>query len=863
MGVSNSQRKKLSPVSYLLIICLLANVFVVLINPNQKSNIKEVKAATGNLHLFWTGANAPSGWTIVSDGLGEPFFGRFIKGAASYGGTGGSAIHTHTVTTTVNATGSIGRDTSASDTHSTLAHSHSSNTNVSSPSHLPPYRQIKVIEYGSGVPDTIPAGAVAIFDSAPPSGWTTLTNYNSKFLRCLDDATSTGGATTHTHTVTTSLGYSIQARVAPNGRINTSMSRYDHTHTLASSYTTSSESNLPVYIDVILASKDSDGAAPIDMIGFFDDALSYGWSSVSGNGGAFDGKYIRGNSSYGGTGGSNTHSHDDSGYQTTTDGSTFDGTALDGTYGGAFGNHTHAVTFTNFQTVSNEPPYIEVIFAKRTAVYQPEINNWRWYADEKDETPGTAYAAENTTTPSVEMGKSIGFKLRINFTEVEGVAGNNSRKKLQYATSTSGPWTDVGATSYTGALFRYYDGGGSDNGTLDSTLITGSSSTSKGIHNESNSAAPSNSDHPASTTVEFEYCIENYNAAANTLYYFGFEDETSGEIPIASGKSHPSLTTASVYDLSMTSPSSVYFGSWKLGSSADYKYTFGVGEEIEMRDNRGQTLGSSSGWTCSVEVTTDLTYVITPPSVDPASFTGSGVDDMSSGGTYSGSSDLDYKVEIDSHYDASASFTNAGGIVNVLSTGHGITLHSGITVFVQGSTDYDGTYTEGSGLNYIDADNFTLDTLYQGTPRTGTVEYIPNTFKWSDDGGSTWDAEDVAMTGLAQTLNNGVTVTFGATTGHAKGDYWEFTAHAGEVNTITSSQMEWTTNAITGYYDAPTTGMTGSTDENMGSGAVTAVEAVGSGKQGLGGFYILPSIKITGVTKIGDYTGGVLTFTIL
>lgn len=794
MDINNRHRKKLSPISYLLIICLLANTFIVFINPDYQFNIKEAKAAVGNLHLFWTGGDAPTGWTTVSDGLGEAFFAKFIKGAASYNEAGGSsASHTHTVTTTVYATGSTGRNTSVGNTHSIKTHSHSSNTNVTSPSHLPPYKQIKVIEYDSGVPDTIPEGAVAIFDDTPPDGWTTLTSYDSKFLRCLDDASSTGGSASHTHTVTTSLGYTVQARVAPNGTVGTSISRYNHTHTLASSYTTSSASNLPSYINVILASKDSDGAAPISMIGFFDDTLSYGWTSVSGGGGAFNGKYIQGNSSYGGTGGSNTHSHDDSGYQATTGGSTYDGTTLNGTYGGAFGNHTHAVTFTNFQTVSNEPPYIEVVFAKRTAVYKPEINNWRWYADEDDATPGAAYAAENTTTPQVEMGKSIGFKLRINFTETEGVARNNSRKKMQYATSTDGPWTDVGATNYVGALFRYYDpgsGNGDDNETLASILITGSSSTYKGIHNESNDAAPSNSDHPASTTVEFEYCIENYNAAANTLYYFGFEDELAGEIPVASGKSHPSLTTASVYDLSINAPSSVYLGSWELGSSAYYSHTFDSGEEITIRDNRGQTVGSSSGWDCAAEITTELLYTATSAYCSAVSFNGGGLDDMSvSRCAFTGRVDTDYKIEIDGN----------------------------------------------PGLD---------------------------TFKWSDDGGSTWDATNVFINSKdGNVLNNGITILFASGFGHTIGDYWTFTAYAAETYTISKANVHFTTNTVVGKYDAPTTGITGISDTSMGS-AVTAATVSGSGKQGLGGFELKPTLDIYSVSHVGEYAG-VITFTLL
>lgn len=55
---------------------------------------------------------------------------------------------------------------------------------------------------------------------------------------------------------------------------------------------------------------------------------------------------------------------------------------------------------------------------------------------------------------------------------------------------------------------------------------------------------------------------------------------------------------------------------------------------------------------------------------------------------------------------------------------------------------------------------------------TGT----PNTFKWSDDGGSTWDATGVSITGSDQTLNNGVTIRFGATTGHTSTNNWTWTA---------------------------------------------------------------------------------------
>lgn len=60
----------------------------------------------------------------------------------------------------------------------------------------------------------------------------------------------------------------------------------------------------------------------------------------------------------------------------------------------------------------------------------------------------------------------------------------------------------------------------------------------------------------------------------------------------------------------------------------------------------------------------------------------------------------------------------------------------------------------------------------------------PNTFKWSDDGGSTWDASTVSITGADQALNNGVTIRFAATTGHTSTNRWDWTAR-----TITSKHV--------------------------------------------------------------------------
>ena len=53
----------------------------------------------------------------------------------------------------------------------------------------------------------------------------------------------------------------------------------------------------------------------------------------------------------------------------------------------------------------------------------------------------------------------------------------------------------------------------------------------------------------------------------------------------------------------------------------------------------------------------------------------------------------------------------------------------------------------------------------------------PNSFRWSDDGGATWEFSTVNVTyGSWQKLNNGVKIKFSANTGGVSGDFWLFTA---------------------------------------------------------------------------------------
>lgn len=71
--------------------------------------------------------------------------------------------------------------------------------------------------------------------------------------------------------------------------------------------------------------------------------------------------------------------------------------------------------------------------------------------------------------------------------------------------------------------------------------------------------------------------------------------------------------------------------------------------------------------------------------------------------------------------------------------------------------------------------------IFTGTVSRGMVVYIdasttPNTFKWSHDGGSNWVATGINITGGVQALSEGIAIKFVATTGHATGSQWSWTA---------------------------------------------------------------------------------------
>lgn len=329
-----------------------------------------------NLILFWDGASIPSGWTCISDDAGEPFYYRFPMGGSTYGSTGGTETHTHSSTSSCGGpSATLQRNSGSAVTTATSTHTHTPTVTVATENHLPPYYDLKVIRYNSGIPSILPAGVIALFPSTSlPPGWSLYTAADNRFLRGAPSAGGMGGNPTHTHSVSVSTGGPSSTVGLATDPCDDSTAYPTSTHTHTGSGTTSSATNLPPYITVVLGKAGSDTPIPGGMIGMFDGIPSGNWTVLP----SFNGRFPMENltAGYGVTGGSSTHNHSDlsitTGTGATASANLDAGTAV--TF--ASGTHTHTVT-VSFTESSHLPPYVTVIFAQATCGlrWQQNIEN--------------------------------------------------------------------------------------------------------------------------------------------------------------------------------------------------------------------------------------------------------------------------------------------------------------------------------------------------------------------------------------------------------------------------------------------------------------------------------------------------------
>jgi hypothetical protein len=153
----------------------------------------------------------------------------------------------------------------------------------------------------------------------------------------------------------------------------------------------------------------------------------------------------------------------------------------------------------------------------RTAPQTFTQQDYRWYANTGSITVTSTLAAENTAASGIVQLQAI--RLRMNV-RADGLDLSTTTRafKLQYATTTTGPWIDVGHIGSTTTTWRGFDVGGiADGTTLPSTVLSGSDVAES--YEEANPSTLNPTRIPAGQEGEWDWVLQN-RSRTNSTYYF-------------------------------------------------------------------------------------------------------------------------------------------------------------------------------------------------------------------------------------------------------------------------------------------------------------------------------------------------------
>ncbi len=508
--------------------------------------------------LFWDSAAAvPTGWTDIS----STYNNLFPRGdtIANFGTTGGTSNHIPTTSSvTVSATNNNQSSTGGGNgtTLATLGHTHPapSITNIadatpSSNNNIPAYRTLRLMSYDAGIPNVIPAGGVALFDSTPgvptDGSWTRLSAQDGKMIRVSTTAGSTGGSDTHNYTLTWSgLGMSSGA-VLKNGFLGASNRGVGpHTHAAPAPTTSATMSSLPPYITPLLAKANAN--TPTISVGFsamFDGDPGGGWvirsqSSGSADNTTFYHQYLRPNTAWNGT----SQGRDNETLTTATV-DTPDAnpgfTNLAGLFltgDGSSPDHTHTLTATFNNSTDVIPPYFGVVVAEKVNFI---MSDYRWYEDSGNQDVTDPWSVLNVAQDAPILAIPTAYKppdlkdqlrLRVRIT----VNGNNlaagvAQFKIQYkeggtdGSCTTGSWTDVDTAGTGTAAWRYgtstAPGHPNDGDPISTSRLSPASNVMQQFVASSSSSLNPNAVSLGQTT-EYDFYLQDNAALGATHYYF-------------------------------------------------------------------------------------------------------------------------------------------------------------------------------------------------------------------------------------------------------------------------------------------------------------------------------------------------------
>ena len=523
-----------------------------------------------HMFLFWDPTSSytfPSsqGWQLVNT-----YNGRFIRGEApaNFGQTGGdgSRPFSPSVTVTVSTPNENGIANNGNNgTQSSITHTHPAPTynlgadNNGDPSNpdVPAFRTLQLMEYmpssGACLPSSIPAGAIALFNSTTlPTKFVAYNADNGKTLR-VDSTVHSGGGDTVTNTVSNISGLSVDPNAATDetnratfilgNNMNTSPAA-THTHGPPSPnyFTTTPVSSLPPYVQPVMGQATADiPTLSINIVALFDADPGPSWSILSNPGGQYYQKFVRPGTDVNlSSQGSDTHTAPSktvvSGPATPAD-TTIKGANIGLTFNLATVDHTHNITF-DFGSVSNIPPYVNFVIAQKVSFV---MMSFRWYVD-----PPGVTGTQNTVSDPWPSGSSVDIAPDMVLPAVPApyrppdaneqtqlrlraqilVAGkplpaNGTSFRLQYqATSLndclSGDWQDVGSGDW-----HYGTNGLTDGAQLGGTSIfTAPSSTVLQTFSKSDGGGTALNAAATGALMEYDWLIQDTGAQSGTQYYF-------------------------------------------------------------------------------------------------------------------------------------------------------------------------------------------------------------------------------------------------------------------------------------------------------------------------------------------------------
>ena len=253
------------------------------------------------------------------------------------------------------------------------------------------------------------------------------------------------------------------------------------------------------------------------------------------------------------------------------------------------GNHsgtiTHSASGGSYDSVSISSVVANITDDDTAGSEQLE---YRWYANADSASPGAALAAQDIPLAGGTEGTSYHLRMGVKDSVVDLNPGQAF--KLQYATSQSGPWTDVGAAG-SAEVWRGYDNPSeADGATIPTSLL--SFATILETYEETNDSASTPAKIDTSKAAEWAWLVQANSPSPNTTYYFRMVRDIG--TPLETYTVYPELAIGGV-GVTITPNNG---GGASLESVASYAHT--VTNTGAVVDTIDITTASTAGWSVAL-----------------------------------------------------------------------------------------------------------------------------------------------------------------------------------------------------------------------------------------------------------------------